>query len=277
MKNLKFYLLSLLALCSLGLTSCSNAGDLNEDESTPDVTETETETETESTPDVTGSWDNDIKEIMNIILGEELPFFAFEEYSLSYGVASDYEGPYLFLMDNSETNTIQNYGNVLKANGFTYDFMDSSYGYDAYYYTKGNIKVQYEYYPGDDEYYPGNEIYAWVSDYPGYSNTEWTDDIEALMELFVGTVIPFVALDTDTLTIEGASEYFWIYDLSSTNVLSNYGDTLEEAGYTYVSTDDTYGYDIVTYCKGDIYVDYSYYPGDDEYSPSNDIMFYISN
>lgn len=263
MKKLQGILLS--ALAALVMTGCGNNDD----------------------PTDLKSWPDAVKSQMETIIGEALPYVELAA-DYQYGISEDEDGQFFYIYDNSATNALENYGETLLANGYQYNSVDTEEGYNIYFYTKGNIVVQYDFYPGDDTYQSGNEIYAWLEGNGGGGEdagqttlTAWPSELETMLTNTVGTTIPFVALAANFAYEMYDDETVYIYDETSTDYLSQYGNTLTSNGFTLAATDDSYGYDIFVYQKAvnedyNLTVQYDFYPGSTSYAAGNEIYVYLT-
>lgn len=231
-------------------------------------------------------WPDEVKNEMEQILGETLPFVELAE-GYQHGIAEDTDGQYFYLTDESTVNLLGDYGETLTKEGYQYNSVDTEDGYEIYFYTKGNIVVQYDFFPGNEEYVAGNEIYAWVENGggdvdPGQTTlTAWPSELETLLTNTVGTTIPFVALAANFAYDMYDEETVYIYDETSTNYLSTYGDTLVSNGFILADQDSSYGYDIYLYQKQlnedyNLLVQYDFFPGTADYAAGNEIYVYLN-
>ena len=216
-----------------------------------------------STTPSTG-WPSDIEAEIVSFLGTTIPYIQLDESTLDIWV-DDEEG-YICIYDWSTVDLISGYGDILEDNGYEYLGYDDSEGYIAYFYQKGNIVIQYDFY--NELGYEGNEIYAWLDDSTGGSTGgtttpstgSWPTEIENALISFLGTTIPFIQLEEETLDcwIDDEEGYIGVYDWSYTNLISGYGNILKENGYTYYDSDDSLGYTVYFYTKGDLVIQYGY-------------------
>jgi len=170
--------------------------------------------------------------------------------------------------------------------------VDEDYSYTAYFYTKGDLVIQIDHFPGatinGEQYGPENQIFAWLEGNGGSTGddagqttlTAWPSDLLEMMNTSFGKTIPFVAL-ADNFEYASDEDGVYIGDETSTNYLTNYGATLENAGFTKSAEDDSYGYTIYQYYiqANDDYnlvVEYCYFPGNDDYSAGNSISMYLN-
>lgn len=96
------------------------------------------------------AWPAELLEMMNTSFGKTIPFVALAE---NYEYSSDEDG--LYIMDETSTDYLTNYGTALEEAGFTKATEDDSYGFTIYqYYVQANddynLVVEYSFYPGDD-------------------------------------------------------------------------------------------------------------------------------
>ena len=105
----------------------------------------------------------------------------------------------------------------------------------------------------------------------------WSDEIIDEMNLYMGTVLPYVELNADTLYHAYDSSYetsgFGMYvigDDNETNLIENYGDALVEAGWTFKQGDegDYYALEVNDF---ELTCTFNYYEATDEYSAGNEI------
>ena len=248
------------------------------------------------------SWTNDEITIMMDAIGTTLPEGPFSSERQSEGYVDEYDGAYTFYMfDPSSGNVCAQYASILEDEGYTSDGTDNSYGYTLYFYylpVDGSntdlIYVQFGYYPGDDEYAPGIDLYAWI-----YSDAEqsggnegttgeissWTSDEITIMMDAIGTTLPEGPFSSDRESEGYVDEYdgsytFYMFDPSSGNVCAQYASILSNAGFDDDGSDDSYGYTIYNFSKLSnndelICVQFSYYPGDDEYEAGIDLYAWI--
>ena len=156
------------------------------------------------------------------------------------------------------------YDDILVDAGYElYDYYDESvYGYEINFYAKGNVIIQYDYYPGDDYYAAGNEIYVSVlelSEEPGdeYSDA-WPEDL--IGAYFNGVSVPSVPnvtnyLVTDYMDFIG---FVVIECLGDSNTEAAYAAALEAAGYT-VQYDSDYEQYFAVEATNSVQVDFYYY------------------
>ena len=236
--------------------------------------------------DTGDSWPDEVKNEMEQIIGEALPYVELAA-GYQHGIAEDADGQYFYLTDESTVNLLGDYGNILTKGGYQYHSVDTEEGYEINFYTKGNIVVQYDFFPGTTEYAAGNEIYAWVENGggdvdPGQTTlTAWPSELETLLTNTVGTTIPFVALAANFAYGMYDEETVYIYDETSTNYLSTYGNTLVSNGFALADQDSSYGYDIYLYQKDlnedySLLVQYDFFPGTTEYAAGNEIYVYLN-
>ena len=200
-----------------------------------------------STTQPTDSWSNEIKAVMQEVLGEELPYVALDANTVQYGKDSDQNGEYFYLTDSSATSIVETYKSTLVSNGYTLSSADNDYGYDIFIYTKDTIVVQLDYFPGAEEdnvvYNPGNEIYAWL-DLPTKRTdlTDWPEELKTIMTNTFNYQIPFVALASD-FEYSLNDEVLIISDTSDTNFLSDgFEEALIKAGFIKSTTSTSEDY-----------------------------------
>ena len=117
--------------------------------------------------------------------------------------------------------------------------------------------------------------------------SSWTSDEITIMMDAIGTTLPEGPFSSERQSEgyvdENDGAYtFYMFDPSSGNVCEQYASILEDEGYTSDGTDNSYGYTLYFYylpVDGSntdlIYVQFGYYPGDDEYAPSIDLYAWI--
>lgn len=200
-----------------------------------------------STTQQIDSWSNEIKAVMQEVLGEELPYVALDANTVQYGKDSDQNGEYFYLTDSSATSIVETYKSTLVSNGYTLSSTDNDYGYDIFIYTKDTIVVQLDYFPGAEEdnvvYNPGNEIYAWL-DLPTKRTdlTDWPEELKTIMTNTFNYQIPFVALASD-FEYSLNDEVLIISDTSDTNFLSDgFEEALIKAGFIKSTTSTSEDY-----------------------------------
>lgn len=231
-------------------------------------------------------WPDEVKNEMEQIIGEVLPYVELAE-GYQHGINEDADGKFFYLMDESTENLLGEYGDILTKEGYQYNSVDTEEGYEIYFYTKGNIVVQYDFFPGNTEFAAGNEIYAWVengggTEDPGQTTlTAWPSELETLLTNTVGTTIPFVPLAANFAYEMYDEATVYIYDETSTNYLSTYGDTLIANGFILGAQDDSYGYDIYLYQKAinedyNLIVQYDFFPGSTDYAAGNEIYVFLN-
>lgn len=308
MKNKK---LCLLLMSTLALVACNNTpkpsvtSSLDPSSVTSDVATTSTDntsiegtstsTSTTSSAELSSSttsssslnsqksWTAADISVMENLLGEAIPYVQLADNYVCV-TETDADGDFVYIYDESTTNLLTNYSATLEAAGYKYvgEEKDATNTYTAYYYSKGDIVIQYDYYPGDSEYSASNEIYAWIETSIGgvqTTDTSWPEELSTAMTNIFGEVLPFVALDE-------AYEYNWseeskelvILDNCDTDYLTqeNYRATLEAAGFVLDEVDSSYGFDIITFTKAidedyQIILSMYFYPGDEEVSSGNEI------
>lgn len=276
----------------LGLVSCNNQPEDSSKDSLSNITTApSTNPTTAPTTSSTGNslfegeWSSELKALMLEVLNEEIPFVKLAD-NYQFTKAEDETDEYIYIYDETSTNIIDEYGEHLIDLGYSYDGSETD-DYTAYFYTKGNLVIQLDYFPGSSDYLAGNEIYAWLeddggstTDDPGQTTlTAWPEDLLTAMNSQFKTTIPFVAL-ADNFEYLSDEDGISIMDATSENYLSNYGESLESAGYTKLLEDDSYGYDIYQYYKAydedyNVIVEYSFFPGNDYYEPGNAIYMYL--
>lgn len=198
-------------------------------------------------------WPAELKSMMNELLGEELPYIELKE-GFTYSILTDEDGDFLYIGDESTTNIVEDYKAILLQNGYTY-IGEEEDDYTAYFYQKGDVVVQVDYFPGTTEYLAGNEIYAWIEENGGSEEdgqttlTAWPEELASMMNEKFNETIPFVALASNFTYYEYDDETVAITDECSTNYLENYGEVLENAGYEFLELNSDYGYDISLYGK----------------------------
>lgn len=312
MKNKK---LCLLLMSTLALVACNNtpkpsgSSSLDPNSGTSDVTTTtdntsvdntstgDATTSTESsssvssssTPEPQKSWSVADISVMESLLGEAIPYVQLADNYVCIK-DSDADGDYIYIYDESSTNLLTNYSATLEAAGYTYvgEETDSTSNYTAYFYSKDDIVIQYDYYPGDSEYSASNEIYAWIDSGTivggvQTTDTSWPEKLSNAMTTMYGFELPFIALDEAYYyQFDVDSKELLIGDDTETNYLiqEDYEATLLEAGFVLDNVDNSAGYDVTTYTKAidenyQLIVSVDFFPGSDTYSPGNEIYAYV--
>lgn len=269
----------------LGLVSCNGEGGDNSSSVSTPVKD----------PMFEGEWDSELKVLMNDLLKEEIPYVKLAD-SYEFSKEADSTGEYIYISGVSTTDFVEAYGKYLETQGYAYDSEEKeeneNYTYTAYFYTKGNLVIQLDHFPGatinGETYAAANEIYAWLEDDSGSTGddvgqttlTAWPTDLLEMMNSSFGKTIPFVAL-ADNFEYSNDEEGVYITDATSTNYLTNYGVALEEAGFAKSAEDNSYGYTIYQYYvqANDDYnlvVEYGFFPGNDYYSAGNSISMYLN-
>ena len=116
----------------------------------------------------------------------------------------------------------------------------------------------------------------------GGGQGEWSKKIQDEMKEHIGEVLPYVALDENTLTTDYDDSfledfrlaYYTIYDESDTNLLTGYGQALTKAGYQEISEEDSYVY-YIKETNPYVTVSFDFYEGDDDYPSGNEITVLI--
>ncbi len=268
-----------------GLVSCNGEGGDDSSHLTSTVKD----------PMFDGEWDSELKTLMNSLLKEEIPYVKLAD-TYEFSKETDETGDYLYISGESTTDFVEAYGTYLETQGYTYDSEESEendyYSYTAYFYAKGNLVIQLDHFPGatinGETYVATNEIFAWLEDNGGSTgedvgqttDTAWPAELLEMMNTSFSKTIPFVAL-AENYGYSSDEDGVYIADATSTNYLTNYGEALEDAGFTKSTEDDSYGYTIYQYYvqANDDYnlvVEYSYFPGNDYYSAGNSISMYLS-
>ncbi len=234
MKNKKLLVLVPFLLL---MVSCDDNSNLNSNSTS----------NSNSTTQQIDSWSNEIKSLMQEVLGEELPYVALDAKTVQYGKDSDENGEYFYLTDSSATSIVETYKSTLVSNGYTLSSTDNDYGYDVFIYTKDTIVVQLDYFPGAEEdnvvYNPGNEIYAWL-DLPTQRTdlTDWPEELKTIMTNTFNYQIPFVALASD-FEYSLNDEVLTISDASDTDFLSDgFEEALIKAGFIKSTTSTSENY-----------------------------------
>ena len=226
-------------------------------------------------------WDAELVELMEEVLGTEIPFVALESSTLQYGVEEDESGEYIYIVDSCSTNLLGGYADTLEAAGYEHYVTDTSYGYEITVYTLGDLIIQYSYFPGNTQYLAGNEIYAWVEAVeegyaPGVENgvvVAWPEDLASDMETYLGEQIPVAPFEAETFDyvywVEDGSFEGMIADASAESIAEAYEQILLDAGYECLGEGmDSY---LVAYMKDNIYIEFGYFPGDDNYVAGNEL------
>ena len=258
MKNKKLLVLVpfLLLMASCGDKN-SNSNSISDSNSTSNSTNQST----------TGEWKDELKTMMTSMLGETLPYFELGNYQFS--VEEDDDGEYIYIYAESETDFVVEYTSVLTKSGYTDDGIEED-DYVAYFFVKGDIVVQIDYYPGDTTYKARNEIFAWVEDNGGGSDipdtptektdlTAWPTELKELMTSTFNMEIPFVALAKD-FEYELTDGQLTIYDSANVNFLEDYGDSLLAANFELGENEwgEAYTHDY----DEDYYIEVSFYYSD---------------
>lgn len=197
--------------------------------------------EGDDAPETPTNWSVDIKAEMNDNIGEVLPYVSFGEGFYHSWTASS---SVYSIGDTSSVNVLSGYGAKLEAKGWVeYNSKDEIT------YKKQNDKG---YLTLKATYSSGNKITVTVRDSEDIDpvGEEWPEAVKSQMLQYLGEVLPYAPLDESTLFYELYYEYtmdvddvegynWYIQDDNANNVLSNYGEKLIEAGFTYGT--DTYG------------------------------------
>lgn len=269
MKNKKLLILVPFLLL---MASCDDNSNLNSNSTS----------NSNSTTQPTDSWSNEIKLLMQEVLGEELPYVALDANTVQYGKDSDENGEYFYLTDSSATSIVETYKSTLVSNGYTLSSTDNDYGYDIFIYTKDTIVVQLDYFPGGEidgeTYEPGNEIYAWL-DLPTQRTdlTDWPEELKTMMASTFNKQIPFVALATDfEYSLDG--DVLTISDASDTDFLSNgFGESLVKAGFSKSTGSEDYEtYKLVQNESSYISVEFAFSEGYPDYGIPGGNEIYVT-
>ena len=214
-------------------------------------------------------WDAELAELMETHIGETIPYVQLNEESLEYYYyEDDYGYPIVAIFDESDVNLLVDYDDILLEAGYKLEeYYDADYyGYEIYFYSKGNVLIQYDYYPGDEEYAAGNEIYVTVLELeeepePGDSYSDpWPT---ALIEsYFNGVSVPSVPnvtnyLVTDYMDFVGLLA---IECAASDGIEESYMAALEAEGFT-VQYDSSYEQYSATEATNSVQVDFYCYEG----------------
>ena len=214
-------------------------------------------------------WDAELAELMETHIGETIPYVQLNEESLEYYYyEDDYGYPIVAIFDESDVNLLVDYDDILLEAGYKLEeYYDADYyGYEIYFYSKGNVLIQYDYYPGDEEYAAGNEIYVTVLELeeepePGDSYSDpWPT---ALIEsYFNGVSVPSVPnvsnyLVTDYMDFVGLLA---IECAASDGIEESYIAALEAEGFT-VQYDSSYEQYCATEATNSVQVDFYCYEG----------------
>lgn len=115
----------------------------------------------------------------------------------------------------------------------------------------------------------------------------WTEEEKAIMIDAIGTILPEGPFSNERQSEGYIDEYdgaytFYMFDGSCGDVSTQYASILENAGYSSLGVDNSYGYDVYTFgayasldSEDIICVQFGYYPGDDEYEPGIDLYAWI--
>ena len=191
-------------------------------------------------------WTNDEKSIMNEAIGMVLPDGPFSNNRESEGYIDETDGAYTFYMyDPSCGNVSEQYASILENNGWTFDGIDNSYGYDDYLFyielSSTEIAcVEYFDYPGDEEFDPGLYLYAWIyTDSSSDGSDEWPyaswDELD-VNSYFTGygTIPEVPGYGYDFYYFD---ETVYVFALTDSNIEDTYTTILENDGWT---VDETY-------------------------------------
>ena len=111
----------------------------------------------------------------------------------------------------------------------------------------------------------------------------WTTEEEAIMMEAIGTILPEGPFSNSRESEGYVDDYdgaytFYMFDGGCGDVSVQYASILENAGYSSLGVDNSYGYDVYTFgayvsldSEDIICVQISYYPGDTEYEPGIDL------
>lgn len=233
---------------------------------------------------------------MQTLLGLTIPVAPISnDYVLEIYDFIDYEGEYILIYDETVDDLSNQYGMVLENNGYQFEGNDEYAGYKddiMKVYTKDIDDTSYVvilvgYYLGDDEYAPSFEIDAWVESYSvDYETiTDWRDEDKTLMEEILTEVIPVAPLtslyEIEQSAADDGTECIFIWDDYAGDITDAYRYILENSGYTYDSSiDDPTCKTVKNYYKNldetsDLFIQFYYFLGDDEFYPQFDIVAWI--
>ena len=214
-----------------------------------------------------GEWSAEIAALMETYIGEVVPYVQLDEETLEYYYyEDDYGFPIVAIFDESEVNLLSNYGDTLLDAGYElYDHYDADvYGYEIDFYTKGNVIIQYDYYPGDEDYAAGNEIYISLLELSVDPEDEYPDAWpETLINAyFNGVSVPSVPGVTNYLVSDYMDfiGFVAIECLAPSDAETTYTAALEEAGFT-VAYDTSYEQYFAVEDTNSVQVDFYFYEG----------------
>ena len=245
------------------------------------------------------AWTEDEKIYMQNAIGKVLPQGPFSNERQSEGYIDEVDNAYTFYMfDQGSGDVCNEYGLILENNGYYNGGSDDTYGYPFYFYYQpvsnsdaDYIYIQCSYFPGNENLVAGFELVAWiysdVKEDEGVTGeiSSWTNDEITIMMDAIGTTLPEGPFSSERQSEGYVDEYdgsytFYMFDPSSGNVCAQYASILSNAGFDDDGSDDSYGYTIYNFSKLSnndelICVQFSYYPGDDEYEAGMDLYAWI--
>lgn len=226
-------------------------------------------------------WSIEDKTLMTSLLTTTIPFI---KLASNYDVilSNDEDGDFICVADVSNSDLVTNiYGGILESSGFEFSNSHNQLGYNAYFYTKvldenTTLVVQYDYFPGDEEYSAGNEIFAWLENTMVTPSDAWSNEFIELMEEHLGLVLPFVALDNPDYGYDSEYDEIYIYDFSTTNLLTNYGSLLEDNGFEFNFEDNGFSQYVKFFTETEaVVVEFGYQEETEEYYGGNAIYAYV--
>lgn len=215
----------------------------------------------------TKAWDEELIELMETHIGEVIPYIQLDEESLAYTYyEDDYGYPIVAIYDESNVNLLTGYKDILVDSGYElYEHYDEEvYGYEINFYSKGNVILQYDFYPGDAEYPAGNEIYISLLELPDAPGDEYPDawPADLISAYFNGVSVPSVPGVTNYI-VSDYMEYIGFIAIEcplEEGMEENYIAALEAAGFT-VAYDEELGQHYAVESTNSVQVDLYGYEG----------------
>ena len=227
MKNKKLFILPLVA--AFGLAACGGG---------------KTNPPPDPDPD---NWSEEVQEEMLEVLGELLPYVALTEETLYFDSMVQGSVGAFVIGDETETNLLEGYGDLLEEAGFEeYTYQGSSY-YAKLTEDGDELYVQFGWFEATEEYEAGNEIYAEIYYAPETYDSLPIDEIVAFYESFGIEEVDLVDYETAEGSFQLLEDYtdleegffaLGVYD-SSSEEMEAWAQALTLAGWNL--TTDSYG------------------------------------
>ena len=180
-------------------------------------------------------WGKQVSTMMKLLAGEELPYVELDLANANIEFDACPDTGYLAIEDLSEVNQLENYGELLLANGFTYDEEMVEYtksqegGYD--------VSVQFSYTSPNRSRALGNFIYIYAQnngvDYTAFAR-DWYQNYFAACGVDVGTLPNYeIASENESWSYESWSSSSYAYGYGTNrDEIESYKDALVKAGWT---------------------------------------------